>query len=154
MTIEDFEKDLAAGESVTVEFKSWIKAKDMRERISLAVEELIAFANTTDGKCLKRLGKNSKPYYPDEMSNKYSTIQNPDFSSQIIVESSLDDVNKLEVYSLKEKLRIRDPKSTLPDLEDVAFMRDLGAGWIIQIRTCGFLREGISGSLTKCPFTS
>lgn len=192
MTIEDFEKDLAAGESVTVEFKSWIKAKDMRERISLAVEELIAFANTkggtvyfgveddgtvtgcdkydcqkimesiydrtrpslfteievikyneleilaikvnsdgntyatTDGKCLKRLGKNSKPYYPDEMSNKYSTIQNPDFSSQIIVESSLDDVNKLEVYSLKEKLRIRDPKSTLPDLEDVAFMRDLG----------------------------
>lgn len=192
LTIEDFEKDLAAGESVTVEFKSWIKAKDMRERISLAVEELIAFANTkggtvyfgveddgtvtgcdkydcqkimesiydrtrpslfteievikynglevlaikvnsdgntyatTDGKCLKRLGKNSKPYYPDEMSNKYSTIQNPDFSSQIIVESSLDDVNKLEVYSLKEKLRIRDPKSTLPDLEDVAFMRDLG----------------------------
>ena len=192
MTIEDFEKDLAAGESVTVEFKSWIKAKDMRERISLAVEELIAFANTkggtvyfgveddatvtgcdkydcqkimesiydrtrpslfteievikynglevlaikvnsdgntyatTDGKCLKRLGKNSKPYYPDEMSNKYSTIQNPDFSSQIIVESSFDDVNKLEVYSLKEKLRIRDPKSTLPDLEDVAFMRDLG----------------------------
>ena len=192
LTIADFEKDLAAGESVTVEFKSWIKAKDMRERISLAVEELIAFANTkggtvyfgveddgtvtgcdkydcqkimesiydrtrpslfteievikyneqevlaikvnsdgntyatTDGKCLKRLGKNSKPYYPDEMSNKYSTIQNPDFSSQIIVESSLDDVNKLEVYSLKEKLRIRDSKSTLPDLEDVAFMRDLG----------------------------
>lgn len=192
MTIEEFEKDLAAGESITVEFKSWTKTKDMRERISLAVEELIAFANTkggivyfgveddgtvtgcdkydcqkimesiydrtrpslfteievikynelevlaikvvsdgntyatTDGKCLKRLGKNSKPYYPDEMSNKYSTIQNPDFSSQIVVESSLDDVNKLEVYSLKEKLRIRDPKSTLSDMEDVAFMRDLG----------------------------
>ena len=49
MTIEKFEKDLAAGESVTVEFKSWIKAKDMRERISLAVEELIAFANTKGG---------------------------------------------------------------------------------------------------------
>lgn len=192
MTIEKFEKDLAVGESVTVEFKSWIKAKDMRERISLAVEELIAFANTkggvlyfgvedngevtgcekydcqkimesiydrtrpslfteieviqyntfdvlaikvipdgntyatTDGKCLKRLGKNSKPYYPDEMSNKILSIQNPDFSSQIVVESSADDINRLEVYNLKEKLRIRDPKSTLPDLEDVAFMRDLG----------------------------
>ena len=192
MTIEKFEKDLAVGESVTVEFKSWIKAKDMRERISLAVEELIAFANTkggvlyfgvedngkvtgcekydcqkimesiydrtrpslfteieviqyntfdvlaikvipdgntyatTDGKCLKRLGKNSKPYYPDEMSNKFLSIQNPDFSSQIVVESSADDINRLEVYNLKEKLRIRDPKSTLPDLEDVAFMRDLG----------------------------
>lgn len=192
MTIEKFEKDLAVGESVTVEFKSWIKAKDMRERISLAVEELIAFANTkggvlyfgvedngevtgcekydcqkimesiydrtrpslfteieviqyntfdvlaikvipdgntyatTDGKCLKRLGKNSKPYYPDEMSNKFLSIQNPDFSSQIVVESSADDINRLEVYNLKEKIRIRDPKSTLPDLEDVAFMRDLG----------------------------
>lgn len=192
MTIEKFEKDLAVGESVTVEFKSWIKAKDMRERISLAVEELIAFANTkggvlyfgvedngevtgcekydcqkimesiydrtrpslfteieviqyntfdvlaikvipdgntyatTDGKCLKRLGKNSKPYYPNEMSNKFLSIQNPDFSSQIVVESSADDINRLEVYNLKEKLRIRDPKSTLPDLEDVAFMRDLG----------------------------
>lgn len=192
MTIEKFEKDLAVGESVTVEFKSWIKAKDMRERISLAVEELIAFANTkggvlyfgvedngevtgcekydcqkimesiydrtrpslfteieviqyntfdvlaikvipdgntyatTDGKCLKRLEKNSKPYYPDEMSNKFLSIQNPDFSSQIVVESSADDINRLEVYNLKEKLRIRDPKSTLPDLEDVAFMRDLG----------------------------
>lgn len=192
MTIEKFEKDLAVGESVTVEFKSWIKAKDMRERISLAVEELIAFANTkggvlyfgvedngevtgcekydcqkimesiydrtrpslfteieviqyntfdvlaikvipdgntyatTDGKCLKRLEKNSKPYYPDEMSNKVLSIQNPDFSSQIVVESSADDINRLEVYNLKEKLRIRDPKSTLPDLEDVAFMRDLG----------------------------
>lgn len=164
----------------------------MRERISLAVEELIAFANTkggvlyfgvedngevsgcekydcqkimesiydrtrpslfteievikynaldvlvikvipdgntyatTDGKCLKRLGKNSKPYYPDDMSNKFLSIQNPDFSSQILVESSTDDINKLEVYNLKEKLRIRDPKSTLPDLDDVAFMRDLG----------------------------
>lgn len=49
MTIEEFEKDLATGESVTVEFKSWIKAKDMRERISLAVEELIAFANAKGG---------------------------------------------------------------------------------------------------------
>lgn len=217
MTIEEFEKDLAAGESITVEFKSWIKTKDMRERISLAVEELISFANTkggtvyfgveddgtvtgcdkydcqkimesiydrtrpslfteievikynelevlaikvasdgntyatTDGKCLKRLGKNSKPYYPDEMSNKYSTIQNPDFSSQIVVESSLDDVNKLEVYSLKEKLRIRDPKSTLPDLEDIAFMRDLGLvkedGGTYKLTIAGLLFVGKETSI-------
>ena len=190
--IEKLKKDLEIGESTTVEFKSWVKAKNMKERISLAVDELIAFANavggvlyfgvedngevtgctnydcqnimeaiydktrpglfteievikynnfdvlaikvasdgttyaTTDGRCLKRLGKNSKPYYPDEMSNKYLSIQNPDFSSQIIMESSENDINKLEVYSLKEKLRMRDPKSTLPDLDDVAFMRDLG----------------------------
>ena len=219
MTIEKFEKDLAAGESVTVEFKSWIKAKDMRERISLAVEELIAFANTkggvlyfgvedngevtgcekydcqkimesiydrtrpslfteieviqyntfdvlaikvipdgntyatTDGKCLKRLGKNSKPYYPDEMSNKVLSLQNPDFSSQIVVESSENDINRLEVYNLKEKLRIRDPKSTLPDLEDTAFMRDLGLikedGNLYKLTIAGLLFVGKETSIKR-----
>lgn len=183
---------LQIGESIDIEFKSWIKASGMKERISLAVDELIAFANckggtvyfgvedngevtgctgnydlqamreaiydktrppmfteideivyeektvititveadgktyaTTDGRCLKRLGKNSKPYYPDEMSHIYSAIHTNDFSAQIIAESSLDDINLMVVYALKEKLRIRDSASTLPDLDDMAFLRDL-----------------------------
>ncbi len=192
MNIIDFERLLIAGESLTVEFKTWIHAKDMRERISLLVDELVAFANakggtvylgveddgtvtgckdydiqrimesiydrtrpalfteieviqykgkdilaikverdgttyaTSDGRCLKRLGKNSKPYYPDEMSNKYTSIQNPDFSSQILADSNIEDINILEIYNLKEKLKIRDPKSTLSGLEDMSFLRDLG----------------------------
>lgn len=188
-----FETIIAQGETITVEFKSWIKANSMKERINLVVPELIAFANskggtvylgiedngdvtgcsgkyelqnicesiyektrppmftdieeidyqekkviaisvspdgntyaTTDGRCLKRLGKNSKPYYPDEMSHIYSVSQTPDFSSQIIAESSVDDINLMVVYSLKEKLRIRDADSTLPELDDMAFLRDLG----------------------------
>ena len=44
-----FKKDLETGESTTVEFKSWVKAKNMKERISLAVDELIAFANAVGG---------------------------------------------------------------------------------------------------------
>ncbi len=189
MNIIDFERLLKAGESLTVEFKTWIHAKDMRERISLVVDELVAFANakggivylgveddgtvtgckdydiqkimesiydrtrpalfteieviqykgkdilaikverdgttyaTSDGRCLKRLGKNSKPYYPDEMSNKYTSIQNPDFSSQILADSNIEDINILEIYNLKEKLKIRDPKSTLSGLEDMSFLR-------------------------------
>ena len=166
----DFETVLQRGESNNTEFKSWIKTSSMKERIALAVDELIAFANnkggtvyfgvedngevtgctgnydlqniveaiyektrpplfteagefeyqgktvialsvehdgityaTTDGRCLRRLGKNSKPYYPDEMSNKYSSLQNPDFSGQIIAESTEDDINKLEIYKLKEE---------------------------------------------------
>ena len=193
MTTEEFKKILLKGETDTVEFKSWVKARNQKEIIALAVDELIAFANhkggtvyfgvednpvevtgcnhdydsqriiegiydktrpslfvdiedfeyerklviaisvksdgkiytTTDGRCLKRLGKNSKPLYPDELSNVYSAVQNPDFSGRIIRESTLDDINKLEVYNLKEKLRVRDPKSTLPDLEDNDFLRDL-----------------------------
>ena len=193
MTIVEFEKVLQKGESIDTEFKSWVKASSMKERVALAVDELIAFANskggtvyfgvedngevtgctgnydlqniveaiydktrpplfteagefeykgktvitlsvehdgptyaTTDGRCLRRLGKNSKPYYPDEMSNKYSAVQNPDFSGQIIVESTEDDINKLEIYKLKEKLKARDPESTLSEMEDMAFLNDLG----------------------------
>ena len=193
MDILDLEKVLQKGESIDTEFKSWVKASSMKERIALAVDELIAFANskggtvyfgvedngevtgctgnydlqniveaiydktrpplfteareieyqgktvitlsvehdgttyaTTDGRCLRRLGKNSKPYYPDEMSNKYSAVQNPDFSGQIIVESTEDDINKLEIYKLKEKLKARDPESTLSEMEDMSFLSDLG----------------------------
>ena len=183
---------LEKGESSTVEFKSWKKASNMKERIKLAVDELVAFANakggtvyfgveddgtitgcdkydtqniiesiydktrpslfvdieeieyegkiilvlsvssdgktygTTDGRFLKRLGKNSKPFFPDEMSNHFYGEHIADFSSKIVMESTVDDINLLEVYSLKEKLKIRDPKSTLPGLDDMAFLRDLG----------------------------
>ena len=190
--MKTLQEALKIGESIDIEFKSWIKASNMKERISLAVDELIAFANckggtvylgvedncevtgctgnydlqaitesiydktrppmfteieeieyegkkviaitveadgktyaTTDGRCLKRLGKNSKPYYPDEMSHIYSAAHANDFSAQIIAESSIDDINLMVVYALKEKLRIRDSASTLPDLDDMAFLRDL-----------------------------
>lgn len=192
MNIDDFAEILKIGESINTEFKSWNKVSDMRKRINLAVDELIAFANnkggtlyfgvedngevtgcdgnydlqniiesiyektrpsifvdpeeieyngkkvialtvasdgithaTTDGRCLKRLGKNSKPFYPDEMSNRYSEIQSSDFSGRILSDSTEDDINKLEVYKLKEKLKARNPESTLADMDDIAFLRDL-----------------------------
>lgn len=192
MNIDDFAEILKIGESINTEFKSWNKVSDMKKRINLAVDELIAFANnkggtlyfgvedngevtgcdgnydlqniiesiyektrpsifvdpeeieyngkkvialtvasdgithaTTDGRCLKRLGKNSKPFYPDEMSNRYSEIQSSDFSGRILSDSTEDDINKLEVYKLKEKLKARNPESTLSDMDDIAFLRDL-----------------------------
>lgn len=221
MTTEEFKKILDKGETDTVEFKSWIKARNQKEIIALAVDELIAFANhkggtvffgvedkpvkvtgcdrnydgqriiegiydktrpslfteiedfeyegklviaisvradgktytTTDGRCLKRLGKNSKPLYPDELSNVYSSIQNPDFSGRIISESTIDDVNKLEVYSLKEKLKVRDSKSTLPDLEDNDFLRDLQLtkydGDVERLTVAGLLFVGKEASIQR-----
>ncbi len=172
LTIEQI---LQHGENTTIEFKSWEKAKSMKERVNLAVDELLAFANsrggtvyfgveddgevtgcsgnydlqnmleaiydktrpplfveyeeiiyqgkkiialsvksdgtkysTADGRFLKRLGKNSKPFYPEEMSHFYTASQSPDFSSQIIADSTTDDINMVEVYNLKQKLKIRD----------------------------------------------
>lgn len=49
MTEEEFKEILATEETDTVEFKSWINARNMKEIISLAVDELIAFANTKGG---------------------------------------------------------------------------------------------------------
>ena len=40
-------------------------------------------------------------------------------------DSTEDDINKLEVYKLKEKLKARNPESTLADMDDIAFLRDL-----------------------------
>ncbi len=219
MTIEELEQVIAEGESLTVEFKSWQKANNHKERIKLAVDELMAFANakggtvymgieddgritgctgynaqnfieaiydktrpplfseievikhplgdvlavrvqpdgktyaTTDGRCMKRLGKNSKPYYPDEMSHAYSTIQTPDFSSRVISESTEGDINKLEVYALKEKLRSRDAESTLVDMEDLAFLKDLGLvediGDGVQLTIAGLLFVGKEQSIDR-----
>ena len=42
-------KIIEQGETATAEFKSWVKAASMRERINLAVPELIAFANSRGG---------------------------------------------------------------------------------------------------------
>ena len=192
MILLDIDEVLRIGENSQIEFKSWIKAKNIKERINLAVDELIAFANATggtvyfgiedsgevtgcepcdeqkflegiydkttphlfadiqkidyngfliyalsvksdgimystvSGTILKRLGKNSKPYYPTGLSDRFVSSQNSDFSARLLPESTLSDVNLLTVYDLKEKLRLRDSNSTLPDLDDWAFLRDLG----------------------------
>lgn len=47
--ISDFERVLQKGESIDTEFKSWVRAYSMKERIALAVDELIAFANSRGG---------------------------------------------------------------------------------------------------------
>lgn len=220
MNIDDFAEILKIGESINTEFKSWNKVSDMKKRINLAVDELIAFANnkggtlyfgvedngevtgcdgnydlqniiesiyektrpsifvdpeeieyngkkvialtvasdgithaTTDGRCLKRLGKNSKPFYPDEMSNRYSEIQSFDFSGRILSDSTEDDINKLEVYKLKEKLKARNPESTLADMDDIAFLRDLALikydGNNIKLTVAGLLFVGKEQSINR-----
>ena len=49
MTEEKFKEILDKKETDTVEFKSWVNARNMKEIILLAVDELIAFANSKGG---------------------------------------------------------------------------------------------------------
>ena len=90
-----------------------------KQVIALHVDNDGLIHTTTDGRCLKRLGKNNRPWYPEELSNRYSTEYNSDFSSKVITESSDLDIDLLEIYKLKEKLRLRDRTSTLPDMDDM-----------------------------------
>ena len=48
-TKQEFKEILHKEETDTVEFKSWVNARNMKEIISLAVDELIAFANSKGG---------------------------------------------------------------------------------------------------------
>lgn len=80
---------------------------------------------TSAGEVYKRLGKNTKPMPPDEFPITESAKVNKDFSNVIIDDSSEEDIDSLEVHKIKEKLKARDPESTLPLMEDRAFLKDL-----------------------------
>lgn len=187
----DLDRIIRDGENQTVEFKSWIKVNSMKERINLAVDELIAFANsdggtvyfgiedtgeitgcdgayniqniieaiydksrpplfvvpeeyeydgkkiialsvkndgllhyTADGRCLKRLGKNSKPYYPAD-GTIYSVNQNTDYSYMVIAESSVADIDHIEVQKLKSRYEIRNQGSSISEIDNIGFLSDL-----------------------------
>lgn len=96
---------------------------DNKDVIVITVEKGNQLYGTTSGEYFKRLGKNSKPYNP--ISIKEDFIVDKDYSAQIIGQSTIDDINMLEVYKLKEKLKMRDKQSTLVELDDLSFLKDL-----------------------------
>lgn len=59
MTTEEFKRVLDKGEADTVEFKSWINTRNIKEIISFTVDELFAFANSKGGTVY--LGIEDKP---------------------------------------------------------------------------------------------
>ena len=199
------------GESVTLEFKSWIMCKNYNEIKDLAIKSAVALANARGGKCLlgvendgsitgcpttktsqdlmdtiyngtkpslftdielvgtdegsvfvisvdavsipvatstgvyfRRLGKTSKPFFP--VSETYKITETMDFSSRIIEELDESAIDHMEVYRLKEKLRITDSTSTLPDMDDITFLDNLEliqkGEKRIQITVAGLLFAG------------
>lgn len=80
---------------------------------------------TSAGEIYKRLGKNTKPLFPEEFPVMQFGKVNNDFSNIFIDDSNEEDIDSLEVYKIKEKLKIRAPESTLPFMEDKSFLKDL-----------------------------
>ncbi|MBC8062591.1 MAG: ATP-binding protein, partial [Clostridiaceae bacterium] len=80
--------------------------------LTIKVEKADHLISTSAGEVFKRLGKNSKPLFPDEYHLNEVTKTTKDFSTLGLAETSENDINSLEVYKLKERLRSRDPEST------------------------------------------
>ena len=59
----------------------------------------------------------------------------------------------MEIYKLKEKLRLRDRTSTLPDMDDMAFLKDLGLiiyeEGTVHLTIAGLLFVGKKTSIKK-----
>ena len=117
----------------------------------VSVEKSTSHIATTSGIYYRRLGNVTKPYYP--ANDVYSPADNPDFSAKIVEGASESDVDLLEVYRLKEKLRIRDPGSALPDLADTTFLDNLKLIRMekdeVRVTVAGLLFVGKAASIAR-----
>ena len=115
-----------------------LQGKDV---IVITVDKSNRLCGISSGEYYKRLGKNSKPYTPDRMEETFD--EENDYSSRVINQSCVDDINLLEVYKLKEKLKTRDLQSTLVDLDDISFLKDLS----LLVETEEGLKINVAGLL-------
>lgn len=104
---------------------------------------------TSQGVYYRRLGNTSVPYYP--VSGSYFPSESSDLSSKIVEGASKSDIDLMEVYKLKEKLRNRDRASTLPDMDDMNFLQNLQLiqlnGDDVKLTVAGMLFVGKESSI-------
>ena len=117
----------------------------------VSVEKSNSHVATTGGIYYRRLGNVTKPYYP--ANDVYSPADNPDFSAKIVEGATESDIDLLEVYRLKEKLRIRDAGSALPDLADTTFLDNLNLIRMdkdeVRVTVAGLLFVGKAASIAR-----
>lgn len=117
----------------------------------VSVEKSSSPVATTGGIYYRRLGNVTKPNYP--ANDAYSLADNPDFSARIVEGASESDIDLLEVYRIKEKLRMRDPSSALPNLADTTFLDNLNLIRIEKNEVCvtvaGLLFVGKAASIAR-----
>ena len=117
----------------------------------VSVEKSSSHVATTGGIYYRRLGNVTKPDYP--ANDVYSPADNPDFSAKIVEGATESDIDLLEVYRLKEKLRIRDAGSALPDLADTTFLDNLNLIRMdkdeVRVTVAGLLFVGKAASIAR-----
>ncbi|PIC74604.1 RNA-binding domain-containing protein [Sporosarcina sp. P17b] len=126
---------------------------DGKEILKIKIEKSPEIVATSKGIVYKRLGKNTKPFYPSEYtSNKIKGFKG-DYSAKIIEPTTKDDIDFTEVERLKLKIQSRDKESTLYQSDNITFLKDLRLVDVvdneIQLTVAGVLFIGTKEAIAK-----
>lgn len=126
---------------------------DDKKILKIIVEKASEIISTSNGAAYRRLGKNTKPYYPSEYtSNKIKGFKG-DYSANIIENTCEEDIDFVEVDNLKRKLQSRDKDSTLYNLDDLSFLKDLDLIKVIddeiKLTVAGVLFVGTEAAIAR-----
>lgn len=119
----------------------------------ISIEKSPEIIATTNGIVYRRLGKNTKPWYPSEYSSQMMSGFKGDYSARVVSDSNKEDIDFMEVGNLKRKLQSRDRNSTLYNLDDMAFLENLELIKIIdgsvKLTVAGVLFTGTVSAMKK-----
>ncbi|WP_058306253.1 AlbA family DNA-binding domain-containing protein [Gracilibacillus massiliensis] len=127
-----------------------IEGKDI---LIITVEKSPDIVATSKGVVYKRLGKNTKPFYPSEYaSNKIKGFEG-DYSAKVIVPATKNDIDFTEVERLKRKIQARDSESTLYQSDNISFLKDLRLIELVdsemKLTVAGLLFVGTKEAIAK-----
>ncbi|MBB6446732.1 RNA-binding domain-containing protein [Bacillus benzoevorans] len=124
-----------------------------KDILKIVIEKSPEIVATSKGVVYKRLGKNTKPFYPSEyISNNIKGFKG-DYSAKVIEPTTKDDIDFTEVERLKLKIQSRDKDSTLYQSDNITFLKDLRLidviGDKIQLTVAGLLFIGTKEAIAK-----
>lgn len=126
---------------------------DDKKILRIIIEKSSEIVSTSNGITYRRLGKNTKPYYPSEYSSNKIKGFKGDYSAKIIENTCEEDIDFVEVENLKRKLQSRDKDSTLYNLDDLSFLKDLDLIKVIddeiKLTVAGVLFVGTEAAIAR-----
>ncbi|MGJ7920636.1 RNA-binding domain-containing protein [Neobacillus sp. LXY-4] len=124
-----------------------------KDILKISIQKSQEIVATSKGVVYKRLGKNTKPYYPSEYTSNNIQGFKGDYSAKIIEPSTINDLDMTEVERLKLKIQSRDKDSTLYQSDNISFLKDLRLidvdGDEIQLTVAGLLFVGTKEAIAK-----
>lgn len=121
--------------------------------LKIIVEKSPEIVATSKGVVYKRLGKNTKPFYPSEYTTNKIIGFKGDYSANIIDSTTKEDIDFAEVERLKLKIQSRDKDSTLYQSDNIMFLKDLRlivtAEDAIRLTVAGLLFVGTKEAIAK-----